>query len=301
MNAARLNELLARPQTMAGEDLAALENLCRDFPAFSPPFILLAKAYHDRNDYRYKESLHAAALRCPNRIWLHTYITAENAVENQPAAKAVESEKIQPNDDSGEVPAPEGGKEDKQETIILPTNHKQLEETSAGKKQESVLPEVPSIEIQPPAVEKPWRGKHVDPAAMTVYSIEDHFPPVEEDSEAQDGRDFFSWLRNPNKSNQPTPSKPETREEKDDLIRRFLETRPSVSRPKKDFFNPVNMARQSEQEDPELVTETLANIYLQQGNTDKAIAMFEKLILKYPGKRPYFAALIQKIRQEKDL
>lgn len=44
-------------------------------------------------------------------------------------------------------------------------------------------------------------------------------------------------------------------------------------------------------------TETLAQIYAEQGYYDHAIAIYEKLILAYPEKNAYFAALIEKIKK----
>ena len=58
------------------------------------------------------------------------------------------------------------------------------------------------------------------------------------------------------------------------------------------------MARQSVEEDEELVTETLANLYYKQGNYKKAIRAYEKLCLLYPSKLAYFASLIKKIKSE---
>ena len=45
----------------------------------------------------------------------------------------------------------------------------------------------------------------------------------------------------------------------------------------------------------DLYTETLARIYLEQGYPDQAKSIYSKLILAYPEKNAYFAALIQKI------
>ncbi len=45
----------------------------------------------------------------------------------------------------------------------------------------------------------------------------------------------------------------------------------------------------------ELFTETLAEIYLDQGYPEQAKRIYSKLILAYPEKNAYFAALIQKI------
>jgi len=58
------------------------------------------------------------------------------------------------------------------------------------------------------------------------------------------------------------------------------------------------MARNSVKEDDELVSETLAKIYATQGNLQKAIASYEKLLLKYPEKKTYFAPLIKNLKEK---
>ena len=45
-------------------------------------------------------------------------------------------------------------------------------------------------------------------------------------------------------------------------------------------------------------TETLAQIYADQGYYDRAIEIYSKLILAYPEKNAYFAALIEKLNEE---
>ncbi len=45
----------------------------------------------------------------------------------------------------------------------------------------------------------------------------------------------------------------------------------------------------------DIYTETLARIYLEQGYPEQAKSIYSKLILAYPEKNAYFAALIQKI------
>ena len=46
-------------------------------------------------------------------------------------------------------------------------------------------------------------------------------------------------------------------------------------------------------EDPEFYTETLGQVYAQQGYYEQAIEVFSKLILLYPQKSAYFAALVK--------
>lgn len=83
------------------------------------------------------------------------------------------------------------------------------------------------------------------------------------------------------------------------LIERFIETEPKIAKPKKtEFFNPINKARESAEEDLSLTTETLAKIYLQQGNSSKALKAYEHLSLKFPEKSAYFASQIEKIKEQ---
>lgn len=64
-----------------------------------------------------------------------------------------------------------------------------------------------------------------------------------------------------------------------------------------DYSSPAPVA--SEHHDPELdlATETLAQIYLEQGYPEQAREIYRKLILHSPEKSAYFAALMEKIEQ----
>ena len=102
---------------------------------------------------------------------------------------------------------------------------------------------------------------------------------------------------------------PETKTEKpskDSLIDKFLEGDYGVIRQNpaepKDTSNDhlKQVAEKSVEENEEIITETLANIYFQQKNFEKALDAFEKLSLKYPEKSVYFASRIKEIEELKN-
>lgn len=67
---------------------------------------------------------------------------------------------------------------------------------------------------------------------------------------------------------------------------------------KKKKLRPMHqLAAKSLIKDDELVSETLADLLVWQGNGAKAIEMYRKLILRFPEKSSYFAAKIEKINE----
>ncbi len=91
----------------------------------------------------------------------------------------------------------------------------------------------------------------------------------------------------------PKPKRPAK-----ELIDNFIKQEPRITPSKSTFYSPVNMAKKSVQEPEDIVSETLAGIYAQQGNFQKAIHLYEKLSLKFPEKSRYFAALIQELKKK---
>jgi len=85
------------------------------------------------------------------------------------------------------------------------------------------------------------------------------------------------------------------------LINKFIETEPKINKPKREeFFSSEQSAKESLIENDEIVTETLARVYLEQAHYDKAIAAYEKLRLKFPQKSSFFATQIKLIYDLKE-
>ena len=85
------------------------------------------------------------------------------------------------------------------------------------------------------------------------------------------------------------------------LIDNFIDLKPNIKVNKdKKFFQPIESARKSLKENTDLVTETLAKVYLAQGHFNKAINAYEKLKLKFPQKSSFFAEQIKIISETKN-
>ena len=64
--------------------------------------------------------------------------------------------------------------------------------------------------------------------------------------------------------------------------------------------NRIEIIEKSTAENDDIITETLAAIYLQQKNYEKALDAYKKLSLKYPEKSIYFATQIKEIEKIKN-
>ncbi|MEC8830943.1 MAG: hypothetical protein VX772_01150, partial [Bacteroidota bacterium] len=91
------------------------------------------------------------------------------------------------------------------------------------------------------------------------------------------------------------------RKKKFELLDKFIENNPKIvpkeSNPKVDIKESTKLDKN------ELMTETLAKVYLEQKKYKKAIQAFKILSLKYPEKSGFFADQIQavkKLQKEKD-
>lgn len=85
------------------------------------------------------------------------------------------------------------------------------------------------------------------------------------------------------------------KKEPQNIIDEFIQNQPTIDR-KKEPSTQEDLSEKSVKE-MEIVTERLAEIYVLQGLKDKAIEVYEKLILKYPEKNIYFAKKIEELKK----
>lgn len=124
---------------------------------------------------------------------------------------------------------------------------------------------------------------------------------IHEDKEIETDKKltFSEWLNQYKIKNTEIPRDivENNQESTEKIIADFIKKKPSMPKRRESFYNPTEMAKKSVEEDENLVTETLARINANQGNTNKAIAMYEKLALLYPEKSDYFADRIKELKK----
>jgi len=377
VNQEHLSHIVKQPASISGQDAIELEALCKKFPAFSTPFVLLARYYWQTGDYRMEEAVQQAALRVNDREWLYDFVHAAAEKANTDIAKIQEteipfSEPLESEIDI-QVEQLSAVVETITETVELETIPQEIEiqievqieeqtvVSSMFEPEDSenlVFDEIEALDAAVgasilgitgldyaqanPTIENDASGEivtdvgglitpmsaeedNIETAAISSFEVDDvladehhaaaneynieQFYPTPAETVSGPPTDFYSWLGQPAAQQEEETVAEETAipvseqelTHQQQLIDRFIANNPTISRPKKEFFTPETAAKKSEHLPEQLATETLATVYLNQGNAEGAIRIYERLILKFPEKSSYFVSLIEKTRNEFNL
>jgi tetratricopeptide (TPR) repeat protein len=277
--------LLKNPVLTDKNTITQLEKLQEMYPFCGNIQMLLTKGYHDNDNINYENQLKNTAISIPNRESLYNLIyktlvkelineeeTQEKATEVSPI---IETEK--------EIIAPVNIIEEQEET----TENKTSIETII-KNKESTPDKLEELILSHAIGASYILEDKTDKKDVLVKKIE------EKQKEASSKHhSFYSWLTPTETISTP---KENNKNSIDNLVEKFITSKESSKIKRKDFFSPTNVAKLSIVETDDFITETLADIYFKQNMHDKALNAYEKLILKNPEKKPYFASQIEKIK-----
>ncbi|WP_017731679.1 tetratricopeptide repeat protein [Nafulsella turpanensis] len=291
MNKSHFIEFVENPAKLKARDADILAELARNYPYSSLVHILQAKALQQTDKAR--TSLATAALYIPDRSVLK--MVMENTL-------------VQPKNEAALTTPPypeEGEHKPVKVPVAIITKESTAEKPVA---ESSVVPEIPERAGVLEELQENLRKLREQREKFTHQDEVSGEASIQETGSAADD----THIRK--KVHQPLPERLqeiiENREEQEiddpkrkeqiNLIDSFIQNSSAIARK----YRSMDDQKQAQDDltshysltPHDLATENLAQIMVRQGKTEKAIDIYEKLILKYPQKKAYFASCIEKLK-----
>jgi tetratricopeptide (TPR) repeat protein len=283
-----VNTLFKNDSINLAQKVADLENLVEQYPWCQSFQVLYTKSLKDANDIGFAAQLKKTAVYATDRKVLYNLVMQPGLQKSiatfDKSITLDKSEEAEPIIEKSLENTVESTDLENKITALEPVDEIELDQKNL---EQEVLREIISHAYQLELEESLAEGETPIPTSDLQSIEEKPSAPLS-----------FVQFINQQKSTKAGTSGFVAAEEKN-LIERFIQNEPKIERKKSEFFSPVNMGKMSLVQNDEIVSETLAKIYAQQGDIEKAIRAYEQLVLKYPEKSSYFAPLIQELNQLK--
>jgi tetratricopeptide (TPR) repeat protein len=324
MTREQFTAFLQNPAAMREEHIGDLATVLGHYPYCHSAQMLMVAALKAGGDIRYHNRLKVSAAYATDRGVLRRLIQLiEEDLHRRPKVEKTEPSLAQPPvlppvTEEKAVPSssPEtlSQKEQKKQELLRSIERK-LEELRRQREeaerltQEALLAAKSLPEVKPPAAQLEQKASNTSSPVNPEAAAK---PDKEENPTLSTGplSEPLPWEQTDKPIYNPLTelvidSEEQTQEEiqggglqaKLALIDRFIREEPRIDRNKPVFFNPDEQAEKSTHLPDEVVSETLAKIYLSQGKKEKAAEIYRKLMLLYPEKSSYFAGQIQNIEK----
>ena len=305
MNKQQLYDLINDPAGLNEKTLAGLQELVAQYPFFQAGRLLLLKNLHVLDSFLYEPELKRSAIYISDRTRLFELIHGlypEKQKEELPEEENVTVEEpVEIKEERPPSVAVTGnvgsvsdyfGVDDVTETIQGGKVGFSFNAGEGSKKDD--VPEELMFDYE--------RNEGAAGYSLSVYDEET------EEAEKEGSLTFEDWLSFVNsKTEEKTPdteketekiSKP-GKNKTIEVIDKFLSIQDKTIKPKPEPGDKetITVKETEARDSDELMTETLAKIYVKQGHYSKALKIFEKLSLKYPEKSVYFAQQIEKVEK----
>ena len=139
------------------------------------------------------------------------------------------------------------------------------------------------------------KKKKATPTKINKKTTSEKAPQKQTQEQLPEKLSFSDWAKYLKTKKAVTKETPSL-EDKFQLIDSFLENTKRIV-PEKNTKNTVDLSEESWASTDELMTETLAKVFIKQKKYDKALQAFQILGLKYPEKNSFFADQIKEIKR----
>ncbi len=291
MNKQQLIKVLKNPSSLDESTLDSLREILDEYPFFHAGRMLWIKNLHLLDSIKYNNELKLAAAHINNRAKLFELINTSYTLKDQAETIETQTKKTETAQSNTDLEnyfqvddvftTQQGTKYNYSHTDFNQKPKKQEEVYFTESEEDIILPTGDLLDYEL--------------AGNRGYSLEQSVSINESYS-------FSEWLNILKSNKNITEEQPEKKRPKKDLIDSFLEKDKS----KKIVFTQKTEQKEEEikdislksvEEHDDLMTETLANIYIKQKQFLKAIEVLNRLRLKYPKKNIYFARRIDEIKE----
>ncbi len=329
MNPEQFIESLNHPEKLDDTSIVRFSEIVREYPFCQPAQLLYLKSLQNEGNIRFNRQLKIAAAYAPDRKSLFEllHITKGNNTESEVRTESIPTEAYQPKptDYPGYVAAtPEtdaersltdyGDEYPRSEMVrkveeFLPLNDLDLLLFDFPISRDNDHPD-PESQRKTPPFQPAGAGDTgdssddlasrdlisefllLDPLSQPRITEPVVFPPARHIVPIQQE----TLLTEETVTRDPKTVRPPKKGS--DLIDTFISQAGSrVLRPDNEPLSGEDRSLESLREDEEILTDTLAKIFVQQGYYLKAIHSYEKLSLKFPEKSVYFASQIEMVRE----
>lgn len=295
MTAKEFLDMVNRGNDLQDEDLVQALQLAASYPYFTIPHILSARFAVRQKNETTSEYISNAAIRVPNRNRLKELVYGEWHFISTPEAEP-------------EIPI----LDEKENTALLIENH--IEDSAEPEKvpmtetNSSVEVTEPTVSTEGPTIPATKRQEVLKQLEENLYKLQenghvptDNTPEPEGKDESSNhpadelpADDLIEAIKKKDKKEIPS----EKRKEQIALISRFTKKNirlSSLSNPNDPETDLVDLSISSTQINDSMVSESFAKILVKQKKLREAIEIYEKLQLKYPDKKTYFADCIREL------
>ncbi len=311
MTTEQFTSLLLNPQDITAEQTLMIQSVITDYPYFQPARALYLKGLKTKQSFKYNQELKTTAAYTTDRSILFDFITSEVFNQNEISQQIKQNTEHLRNITVNEI---DDISVNKSVTIdeALKQHLKNSEQTLDPylfEEKIHVEDVIQFISDMNTSQNNPVIAIDVDAIEQTPEETLHIGKPLEFNK--TETHSFSEWLKITSfkpivRTEETSVSKVEEITEKDEnqsstnkkfeLIDKFLNSNPKII-PTKEPVSNVNLAKTQIVQNDGLMTETLARIYLEQKNYDKAIQSYKILSLKYPEKSGFFADQIKAVKQ----